>query len=46
MIAVTEASRAAETVAGEVEVLSTRLGAEAADVEHRVADFIKGVKAA
>jgi methyl-accepting chemotaxis protein len=46
MIAVTEATRAAETVAGEVEVLSTRLGAEAADVEHRVADFIKGVKAA
>jgi methyl-accepting chemotaxis protein len=46
MSAVTEATRAAETVAGEVEALSKRLGAEAAAVEHRVSDFIEGVRAA
>jgi methyl-accepting chemotaxis protein len=43
---VARATRKAEAVAGEVGALSKRLTAEAAMVEHRVADFIAGVRAA
>lgn len=40
------ATRQAEAVAAEVEAVSKRLSSEAAMVEHRVADFIHGVRAA